>query len=108
MAFGKCPSCGSKAKLTCFKAYCDRCRVELEESKRTRVLQGIATLGPSLLAIFVGQAGTPDIIAKEPEDLATELFKYYMYLFVVAWIASAVLDRLVRRCWSTYDGPKNT
>ena len=108
MAYGTCPDCGSTARRSWFKAYCDKCKVELAESRHTRLLQALVSTAPLVIVIFIGQAGTGDILAQEPDDPASALFKYHISLFVVAWITSAALNQLVRKYWATYESPKNT
>ena len=108
MTYGKCPDCGSKARRSWFKAFCDRCKVELTETKQTRLLQAFVSTVPLIIAMLLGQSGTEDILSQEPEDPASALFRYYMSLLVVAWIASAIFNHLVRKYWATYESPKNT
>ena len=97
-----------KVRHTWFKAYCDRCKIELAESKKTRVMMAVVPIIGLIVTLMVAQEGTERILADRPEDTEGTLFLFYMTLFGSLLIVAAVINQVLRRMFSIYESPKNT
>jgi uncharacterized paraquat-inducible protein A len=108
MPFGVCPNCKMEVRHTWFKAYCDRCKVELTESKKSRMMMAVVPIIGFIVILVVAQEGTERILAERPEDTEGTLFLFYMTLIGALWIVTAVINQVLRRKFSIYEPPKNT
>ena len=108
MSFGVCPDCKMKVRHTWFKTYCDRCKSELTESKKTRMMMAVVPIIGFIVILVLAQEGTERILADRPEDTEGTLFLYYMTLFGALWVVTAAINQVLRRKFSIYESPKNT
>jgi hypothetical protein len=108
MPFGICPDCKMEARHTWFKAHCDRCKSELTESKKTRMMMAVVPIIGFIVILVLAQEGTERILADRPEDTEGTLFLFYMTLFGALWIVTAAINQVLRRMFSIYESPKNT
>jgi len=102
MEFGVCPECKVKARRHWFKAFCDRCNVQLKESGATHAILVFVPIIGLAIAMYIGKQGTTEILAQNPPELSNVLFRYYVSILVVIWLATGFINYVVRNYFSIY------
>lgn len=110
MEFNKCPICKSRLdmKLLGYKAVCQKCNIQPEESGLTKGLQFITLIIGFIVMTVVQRQGTDRILAENPPDPFWALFPYYLSIVFYVMSSVAIANYIIRNHFATYEPPKNT
>lgn len=108
MPFGTCPDCKTRVRHTWLKSYCDKCQVELAESRKSRMMKAVVPIVGFIGLVVVAREGTERILADRPADTEGTLVLFYMTLLGALWVVTAVINQVLRRMFSTFESSRDT
>jgi hypothetical protein len=110
MDFNICPICKArlKMKLLGYKAICQRCNIQPEESGLTKGLQIVTLIIGFISMTLLQKQGTERILAENPADIFWALFPYYLSIVFYVGLAVGIANYVIRNYFAIYEPPRNT
>jgi hypothetical protein len=95
-------------KLLGYKAICQRCNIQPEESGLTKGLQIVTLIIGFISMTLLQKQGTERILAENPADIFWALFPYYLSIVFYVGLAVGIANYVIRNYFAIYEPPRNT